>query len=218
MRLKDEADFAAAYVGEAVIGHGLDGLPVYVIAAGSGYIEAPDDVHQGRFARSGCAHDGNEFAVVDVHGYTVECSDLDGAHVVHLGDIAYANYGVVAIVCVVHDRPAVVWLVCRRLGGSTSGRSADRHRTGNGTPNWLVSAPTTVMSMVSPSEMPSSITVQKSSEIPRVTLRGWIDPSSFDIRSIGSLTEPNSACIGTSSLSFCSRITTSATALSPSGN
>ena len=50
MGLKDEPYFSASDVSEAIVGHGLDGLSVYVIATGSGYVKATDDVHEGRFA------------------------------------------------------------------------------------------------------------------------------------------------------------------------
>ena len=49
-----------------------------------------------------------KFAVADVHGYTVECADLDRTHVVNLGDVADTDYCIVAFVSVVHIRPAVV--------------------------------------------------------------------------------------------------------------
>ena len=64
--LEYEADFSAADVGEAVVGHCLDCLAVDVVGAFAGYVEASDDVHEGGFAGTGDAHDGDVFAVVYV--------------------------------------------------------------------------------------------------------------------------------------------------------
>ena len=59
-------------------------LPFEPIFAGSRTIQAPQDVHEGAFARTRCAHQGDQFSLGHVERHSLEHGDVDVAQSVIL--------------------------------------------------------------------------------------------------------------------------------------
>ena len=70
--LEDEAEFFATDFGEFFVGHVCDVDVVEEVLAGGWPIEAAEDVHEGRLAGTGWAHDGEILALGDVDGGITE--------------------------------------------------------------------------------------------------------------------------------------------------
>ena len=70
--LEDEADRAAAHLGEFVGGQVGDVVPVEHDSALGGRIHGSDDVHEGRLAGAGGADDGDPLAARDLQRHVVE--------------------------------------------------------------------------------------------------------------------------------------------------
>src|SRR5437899_1502857 len=83
---KDEADLAIANGREVVIVELGDIGAVEHVATGGGDVEAADDVHERRLARSARAHDGDELTAFDQQVDAPQRLNLDPAHAVGLGD------------------------------------------------------------------------------------------------------------------------------------
>ena len=86
-RLKDEADFLVADVGELVVVELADEATAEPVAAFARRIEAADEVHQRRLAGPGRAHDGDVFALANLHVDAAERVQLFGAHFVCLPEV-----------------------------------------------------------------------------------------------------------------------------------
>ncbi len=84
--LEDEADPPVADLGESVLGHPGDVLASKAIVARGGYVEAAEDVHQGRLPRPGRAHDRYVLSLGDAQVDAAQRVDLDGA-----GPVGLAN-------------------------------------------------------------------------------------------------------------------------------
>src|ERR1051325_2868541 len=92
-RLKDEADFLIANLGEVVVIHLADLNAVEFVLAGSGRIQAADQVHQGGFARTGRSHDREVLAPGDFEGDLPQSVNGFRSHLVAAGDVLKADKG-----------------------------------------------------------------------------------------------------------------------------
>ena len=86
-RLKDEADFAIADVGELVVVELAHQPPREPVVALARRVQAADQVHQRGFSRAGRAHDGDVFALANLHADAAQRVQLLGAHLVSLPEI-----------------------------------------------------------------------------------------------------------------------------------
>ena len=86
--LEDESDFLVADVGEFVAVELGDVCAVEEVVAGGGAVEAADHVHEGGFAGAAGAHEGDEFAGLDV-----ECDAADGVHIYLAGVVGLVDVG-----------------------------------------------------------------------------------------------------------------------------
>ena len=97
--LEDEADLLVADAGQLIVVELGDVVTVEPVAAAGGRIEATDEVHQGRLAGAGGAHDGDVFVMADAQVDAAEGVDLLIAHLVGLpkilGDDNLAGMGAV---------------------------------------------------------------------------------------------------------------------------
>ena len=91
--LEDEADLAVANFGQAIIVHLAHVLSVEQIHAAGRHIQRPQDVHQGRFAGAGRAHDGHHLAGVDLQRDAAQGMHLKVAHAVDLGHVTDVDEG-----------------------------------------------------------------------------------------------------------------------------
>ena len=89
--LEDEAQHLVADLGQFVLAHAAHVPAVEPVGAGSGHVQAADDVHAGGLARAGLAHDGHELALVDLHRDVVHRLDGGVAHLVVLADVVKFN-------------------------------------------------------------------------------------------------------------------------------
>jgi hypothetical protein len=85
--LKDEADAAAADAGQGRLAQPSGVDPFEPVAALAGLVEAAENIHQGRFAGAGTAHDGDEFAALDRERNPIERRHLIGAQPVDPADL-----------------------------------------------------------------------------------------------------------------------------------
>src|ERR1017187_7452262 len=89
--LEDETDLPVADARQFIVAHLADQVPIDVVQTLGGGVEAPDEVHEGRFSRPGRSHDGDVFAALDLDidsGYRV---DLLVAHHIGLPEIVGAD-------------------------------------------------------------------------------------------------------------------------------
>ena len=86
--LEDEPDFLVADARQLVVVHPRDLLVVQQIAALARRVEAADEVHQRRLARSRGTHDGDVLSALDRNRRTPERVDLFLAHHVRLPQVA----------------------------------------------------------------------------------------------------------------------------------
>src|SRR5439155_975814 len=84
--LEDEPDLSVPDPRQLVVVEPGDVGAIEQVAAAGRHVQAADDVHQRRFARAACAHDGNEVATPDVEVDALQRRHLDPAHAVGLGD------------------------------------------------------------------------------------------------------------------------------------
>src|SRR5436190_416114 len=84
--LKHESDLSVADASEVVVVESRHVGAVEDIAAAGRHVQAPDDVHQGRLARSAGTHDGDEVTFADFEVDALQRVYLDLAHAVGLGD------------------------------------------------------------------------------------------------------------------------------------
>src|SRR5688572_7785706 len=75
--LEDKSHFLVSHVGSLIFGHRRHVLSIEDVGAFSRPIETADDVHCGRLARAGRAHDGNELTLLNLEGYSAERVYLD---------------------------------------------------------------------------------------------------------------------------------------------
>ncbi len=87
-RLEDHADLPGAVCREFAAGKPVEALRSDFYVAGSGSVEACQQVEQGRFARAGCPHNGGKLAPVDREVHAV-----DGAYFVAAALIVPAQAG-----------------------------------------------------------------------------------------------------------------------------
>src|SRR5207302_9874689 len=73
--LEDETDLSIADPGQLIVAQGGHVVAVENVTAGRGLVQAADQVHQRALARTGWAHDGDEFSLRDVQG-----NPLDGGY------------------------------------------------------------------------------------------------------------------------------------------
>ena len=64
--LENEAECLPTQLRQIVTSQAGDVLTLEPIASGGGTVETSQQVHQRRLARAGCAHDSNEFTLVDL--------------------------------------------------------------------------------------------------------------------------------------------------------
>ena len=89
--LKDEADLAIADLGEFVVVHLADAVPVQFIRAGGRRIEAAEHIHQRRFSRARRPHDRDVFATLDAEGNAAQRMHGLAAHFVMAADGVETN-------------------------------------------------------------------------------------------------------------------------------
>src|SRR5262245_61091062 len=87
-RLEDEPDLLVPNTGQGVVTHLRDFQAVQPIFAGVRRIQAPDDVHQRRLARTGRTHDGHVFVAPDGDVDTAKGAYDFAAHVIFALDAA----------------------------------------------------------------------------------------------------------------------------------
>src|SRR6185369_7753155 len=71
----------------------LDRFPVQFITPGGGLIQAPEDVHEGGFARAAGPADGHELAAPDAGLDPAQGRHRDLAHPIRLGKAAHGDDG-----------------------------------------------------------------------------------------------------------------------------
>jgi hypothetical protein len=91
--LEDEAELAVAHRRARVGIEAGDVLAVEAIAPARRLVEQTEQVHEGRFARSRRAHDGDELAMADRHADTVEGAQRRAAHRVDAREILDLHEG-----------------------------------------------------------------------------------------------------------------------------
>ncbi len=91
--LEHEADLAVADRGELVVVHLRDDLAAQHVAALARRVEAADQVHQRRLARSGGAHHRDVLARLDLEAHAAQRVDLLGAHLVGAPEVLGVDDG-----------------------------------------------------------------------------------------------------------------------------
>ncbi len=87
VRLEDEAEVAAADLGELVVVHVGDVLVAEEVMAAGAAVEAAEEVQQRGFAGAGRAHEGDEVAFLEVERHAREGGHDDLFHLVVLDQI-----------------------------------------------------------------------------------------------------------------------------------
>src|SRR5262249_22062902 len=87
VRLEDEAEVAAAHLGQLVVVHLGDVLLAEEVPTPRGPVEAAEQVEQGRFAGPGRAHQGDEVPLVEVEGDAAQGGDDHRLQVVVLDQV-----------------------------------------------------------------------------------------------------------------------------------
>ena len=85
-RLENKADFLVPDPRKLVVVYLTDVDAVQFVSAGSRRVQATDEIHQGRFARTGRAHDGHVFAAANFQGNLAQGVDGLRAHLVTAGN------------------------------------------------------------------------------------------------------------------------------------
>ncbi len=70
--LEDKAEMLPAQARQRVTVQRGDVHSRHPVAAAGGFIQAAKDIHQGRFTRAGCAHDGHHLTGDDIQGDTFQ--------------------------------------------------------------------------------------------------------------------------------------------------
>ncbi len=91
--LEDEADVAAADLGELVVVHVGDVFVAEEIMAAGAAVEAAEQVQQRGFARAGRAHQGDEVAFLEVERHAGEGGHDDLFHLVVLDEVDDSSDG-----------------------------------------------------------------------------------------------------------------------------
>ncbi len=168
--LEDEAEGLAPQVGARVAVELGDFAAVEAIGAAGRPVEQADEIHQGRLAGTGSAHDGDELAGLDVERDAVQHLGRHVAAVIDLDDVAQGDQR--------HGR-------CRRRGRRTAGGKRRVHRRGilGRPPPWAgdgAAAPGEVRSTRSPAASPDLTSAWVRVATPSSTWRCSVDPSAFN--------------------------------------
>ena len=91
VRLENESNLLAAHLGEGAVAHEGDILLAEKIPAGSGLVEAAEDVEHGGLARTGRTHDGHVAALLDIDAHSGQSRHLHLAEVINLGQFFNSN-------------------------------------------------------------------------------------------------------------------------------
>src|SRR6185503_3325917 len=79
-------------IGQGVVKHGAYVLSIKNISAGSGGIQAAENVHQGAFPRAGRPHQGYIFILIYVQGHALEHLEGLTTHNVALANVLQTYY------------------------------------------------------------------------------------------------------------------------------
>src|ERR1019366_3377999 len=119
--LENKANFAVTDGGQLVAIHGFHGDAIQPVDTGRRLVKAAEDVHEGRFAGTGRAQDGDEIAAFDGERDVAQGGHGEGADVEGAGEVLDFNdvYGFT------HSEEPL-WDPCRRLCGPDRSRKRRR--------------------------------------------------------------------------------------------
>jgi hypothetical protein len=88
--LKYEADLPVAKLGQEIRFCRRHIQTIQLISTTRGLVEAAENIHQGRLARSGCTHDRHKFTAIDGEVDAAQCLHLNVADTINLPEV-FAN-------------------------------------------------------------------------------------------------------------------------------
>ncbi len=90
--LEHEADVVAVQFGALLFSKALHGFVQKKVLALGGFFQQAQNVHQRRLARAGRPHDGDKFALFDIHGDVAQNVGFTESGGVMLGDVFELNH------------------------------------------------------------------------------------------------------------------------------